>query len=38
VGVSFVDLLKEIEVGYPFLVVSYDVLVLDTCESVAVSK
>jgi hypothetical protein len=37
VGVCFVDLLAELDVGYP-LVVSYDIFILDTCESVVVLK
>jgi hypothetical protein len=32
-----VDLLAELDVGYP-LVVSYDIFILDTCESVVVLK
>jgi hypothetical protein len=38
VGVSFVDLFKELDVGYPLLAVDYDVFVLDTCEGVAILK
>jgi hypothetical protein len=34
--VSFMDLLEELDVGDPFLVISNDVLVFDTRESVAV--
>jgi hypothetical protein len=38
VGVSFVILLEELEVGYPLLVVGYHVFILDTCESVAILR
>jgi hypothetical protein len=38
VGVSFVDLLRELDVGYPLLVVGYDVFILDTCKGVAILK
>jgi hypothetical protein len=34
--VSFVDLLEELDVGDPFLVIGDDILVLDTREGVAV--
>jgi hypothetical protein len=34
--VSFMDLLEELDVDDPFLVISDDVLVIDTCEVVAV--
>jgi hypothetical protein len=37
-GISCVNLLKELDVGYPILVVGYDVFVLDTCESVLILK
>jgi hypothetical protein len=37
-GVSFVDLLEELDVCYPLLVVVYDVFILDICESVAILK
>jgi hypothetical protein len=36
VCVSFVDLLKQLDVGDPLLVVSNDVFVFDTCKGVAV--
>jgi hypothetical protein len=36
--VSFMDLLEELDVGDPLLVVGDDVLVFNPCESVAVSK
>jgi hypothetical protein len=36
VGVNFVDLLKELDVGDFFLVVGDDVFVLNACEGVAV--
>jgi hypothetical protein len=36
VGISFMNLLKELEVGYPLLVVGYDVFVLDSCKSVVI--
>jgi hypothetical protein len=35
-SVSFVDLLEELDIGDPLLVVSNDVLVLDTRKGVAV--
>jgi hypothetical protein len=38
VGISFVDLLKELDVGYPLLVVGHDVFILDTYESVVILK
>jgi hypothetical protein len=38
VGIYFVDLFEELDVGYPLFVVGYDVFILDTCESVAVLK
>jgi hypothetical protein len=34
--VSFMDLLEELDVGDPFLVISDDILVFDPCESVAI--
>jgi hypothetical protein len=34
--VSFMDLLKELHVGDPLLVVGNDVLIFNPCESVAV--
>jgi hypothetical protein len=36
VGISFVDLLKELDVGNTLLVVGDDVFILDTCESIVV--
>jgi DUF1009 family protein len=36
VGLSFVNLLKELDVGDSLLVVGDDVLILDTCEGLAV--
>jgi hypothetical protein len=38
VGVSFVHLLKEFDVGYSLLAVGYDVFVFDTCKGVAILK
>jgi hypothetical protein len=38
VCVSFVDLLEQLDVGVPLLVISDDVFVFDTCEGVAVLK
>ena len=38
VGVSFMDFLKELDVGYSLLVVGDDVFVFDTCEGVAILK
>jgi hypothetical protein len=35
-GISFVDLLKQLDVSDPLLVVCNDVVVFDTCEGVAV--
>jgi hypothetical protein len=35
-SVSFVDLLEELDVCDPLLVVGDDILILDTCEGVAV--
>jgi hypothetical protein len=35
-SISFMDLLEELDVGDPLLVVGDDVLVFDTCEGVAV--
>jgi hypothetical protein len=35
-GINFVDLLEELDVGYPLLVVGYDLFIVDTCESVAI--
>jgi hypothetical protein len=32
------DILEELEIGYPLLVVCYDVIILNFCESVAVLK
>jgi hypothetical protein len=32
------DILEELEIGYPLLVVCYDVFILNFCESVAVLK
>jgi hypothetical protein len=36
VGVSFMDLLKEHDVGYPFVVVGDGVFVFDTCKGIAI--
>jgi hypothetical protein len=36
VGVSFMDLLEELKVSYPLLIVGYDIFILDTRKSVAV--
>jgi hypothetical protein len=36
VCVSFVDLLEQLDVGDPLLVISNDVFVFDTCKGVAV--
>jgi ABC-type uncharacterized transport system ATPase subunit len=36
VSTNFMDLLEELEVGYPLLVVGYDVFILDIAEGVAV--
>jgi hypothetical protein len=38
VGISFMDLLEELDVGDSLLVVGDDVFVFDTCESVVVLK
>jgi hypothetical protein len=38
VGVSFVDLLKELDVGDPLPIVGYDVFVFNNCEGVAILK
>jgi hypothetical protein len=38
VGVSFVYLLEELDVGYPLIIICYDVFILDTYESVTVLK
>jgi hypothetical protein len=35
-GVDFMDLLEELDVSYPLLVVGYDVFVFDIYESVAI--
>jgi hypothetical protein len=36
VGVCFMDLLEELEVSYPLLVVGYDIFILDAHKSVVV--
>jgi hypothetical protein len=38
VCVSFVDLLEQLDVGDPLLVISDDVFIFDTCKGVAVLK
>jgi hypothetical protein len=37
-GVRWLLRVKELDVGYPLLVVDYDVFVLDTCKGVAILK
>jgi hypothetical protein len=37
-GIGFVDLLEQLDVSDPLLVVCNDVIVFDTCEGVAVLK
>jgi hypothetical protein len=36
VGINFMDLLEELEVSYPLLVVGYDIFIFDARKSVAV--